>query len=226
MIFKLFMGVTFSYLVVISFNTNAALVGRDLDGNTTTAEAYYDDEAKLTWLADAGSFLGHWNQANNWALNLNIGGVTGWRLPDTLQPDPSCSNQSVIGGGFPVQGWGVNCTGSEMGNLFYNVLGGVAGDSIFTTHNANFYLFSNIQDTNYWSATTCACTSPIWHYAFDFSTGQQGRDSNDDISTKYAWAVQSGDVGTAVSTVPIPAAFWLFGSGLIGLIGLAKRKKA
>jgi hypothetical protein len=30
-------------------------------------------------------------------------------------------------------------------------------------------------------------------------------------------------VGTAV--VPIPPAFWLFGSGLLGLIGIAKRKK-
>jgi len=29
-----------------------------------------------------------------------------------------------------------------------------------------------------------------------------------------------------VATVPIPAAAWLFGSGLIGLIGLASRKKA
>ena len=29
-----------------------------------------------------------------------------------------------------------------------------------------------------------------------------------------------------VSAVPIPAAAWLFGSGLLGLIGIAKRKKA
>ena len=31
---------------------------------------------------------------------------------------------------------------------------------------------------------------------------------------------------SAVSTVPVPAAVWLFGSGLIGLIGVARRKKA
>jgi len=31
---------------------------------------------------------------------------------------------------------------------------------------------------------------------------------------------------SAVSAVPVPAAFWLFGSGLIGLVGLARRKKA
>lgn len=31
---------------------------------------------------------------------------------------------------------------------------------------------------------------------------------------------------TEISTVPVPAAAWLFGSGLLGLIGIARRKKA
>jgi hypothetical protein len=31
---------------------------------------------------------------------------------------------------------------------------------------------------------------------------------------------------TIVSAVPVPAAAWLFGSGLIGLIGIARRKKS
>lgn len=30
---------------------------------------------------------------------------------------------------------------------------------------------------------------------------------------------------TSISTIPVPAAVWLFGSGLIGLIGVARRKK-
>jgi hypothetical protein len=38
----------------------------------------------------------------------------------------------------------------------------------------------------------------------------------------YAWAVHEGNIGA----VPIPAAVWLFGSGLIGLIGAARRKKS
>lgn len=50
------------------------------------------------------------------------------------------------------------------------------------------------------------------------------------------WAIEyaynPGVVKTAflkvahVSLVPVPAAVWLFGSGLIGLIGIARRKKA
>ena len=31
--------------------------------------------------------------------------------------------------------------------------------------------------------------------------------------------------GITISAVPVPAALWLFGSGLIGLIGVARRKK-
>lgn len=34
------------------------------------------------------------------------------------------------------------------------------------------------------------------------------------------------EVNPAVSAVPVPAAVWLFGSGLLGLVGVARRKKA
>ena len=46
-------------------------------------------------------------------------------------------------------------------------------------------------------------------------------------NTFNAWAVQSGDATVGwVPQVPVPAAAWLFGSGLLGLIGVAGRKKA
>ncbi len=119
--------------VVMSFvasSSHASLVGRDLDGNLSTAEAVYDTVADLTWLADSNyaqtsgydaDGLMTWTVANAWAASLDLDGVVGvdgWRLPDTLQPDASCDSQS---GGI---GYGYYCTGSEMGNLFYNVLGG------------------------------------------------------------------------------------------------------
>lgn len=50
--------------------------------------------------------------------------------------------------------------------------------------------------------------------------------SNNQISqtTNSAWAYQAYHL-VSVSAVPVPSAIWLFGSGLLGLIGLAKRKK-
>jgi len=138
---------------LITMSANAALVER-LGGL-----AYYDDVADLTWLADANAAqtsgydtdgLMNWATANAWAAGLDIDGIPGadgWRLPSTLQPDSSCERQDSRGS------FGLNCTGSEMGNLFYNVLGGVPGKSITTTHNSNYDLFSNVQSFNYWSST-------------------------------------------------------------------------
>lgn len=204
-------------------SADAALVSR-LNG-----QAYYDTTTNLTWLADAnaavgssydtyspGSGLMNWADANAWAANLNVDGVTGWRLPTTLQPDASCEYQSGS------VSYGYNCTGSEMGNLFYNVLGGSAGTSITTTHNTNYNLFSNVQNGTHWSVTEFAPnTDAVWTFDMGSSnSGDQGYYNKANIA--FGWAVHSGDV----SAVPVPAAVWLFGSGLIGLTGIARRKRA
>jgi len=164
--------------------------------------------AQLTWLADANAAgtVMTWLDANSWATGLTIDGVSGWRLPDTLQPDASCDSQNGS------VSYGYNCTGSEMGNMFYNVPENTAGSL------SNAGPFSNVQSNIYWSATETAPSSGD-AFAFDISFGNQvyGFKSY----TVYAWAVQSGDV----SAMPVPATAWLFGSGLIGLVGFAKRKK-
>jgi hypothetical protein len=41
----------------------------------------------------------------------------------------------------------------------------------------------------------------------------------------YGQIAATAPTGPPVSAVPVPAAVWLFGSGLIGLIGVARRKK-
>lgn len=196
-------------VLIVTTNVNAALVGRlaVTDGGTDY-QAYYDTEAELTWLADgnsAGTTM-NWADANNWAAGLSVGGINGWRLADTLQPDSNCSFQS----GFDLSD-GYNCTGSEMGNLFYNVLGNTAGSL------SNTGPFNNIRSGGYWSATELGFSTSS-AFIFNMSNGGlfYGNKSVDDSIN--AWAVQSGDV----SAVPVPAAVWLFGSGLIGLVGFAK----
>ncbi|PCJ83805.1 MAG: hypothetical protein COA54_14955 [Thiotrichaceae bacterium] len=108
-----------------------------------------------------------------------------------------------------MQGFGTGCTGSEMGNLF-NV------DGISSAAPGPF---SNIQSHFYWSGTEFA---PVTGSAWGFQFGNGGQSTRNKVNDLFAWAVQSGDV----SAVPVPAAAWLFGSGLLGLVGVARRKSA
>lgn len=194
--------------IFISMPSHAALI------SVLGGQAYYDDVADLTWLANAnaaGTAM-TWETADIWAAGLDIDGVTGWRLPDTLQSGSSCGRQS---GGVSD---GYNCTGREMANLFYNVLGGETGQSITMTHNSNYDLFSNIQSSIYWSGLEYARNTGN---ARNFLFVNGFRTSDVKNGKHYAWAVHSGDVGAA--NIPVPAAVWLFSSGFLGLIGVARQ---
>ncbi len=50
--------------------------------------------------------------------------------------------------------------------------------------------------------------------------------AHDGLNEYESIASASGNVTLSITAVPLPAAVWLFGSGLIGLIGVARRKKA
>ncbi len=212
----------------ISSIANAHLVGRlAATPGGTDYQAYYNDEADLTWLADANVNNGvmNWTDANAWAAGLNVGGVTGWRLPDTIDVGNDGTTYTSIYQGVD---YGYNITThSEMSNMFYNVLGNTARydtSGTATGCTAPDYClssagpFTNLQSGSYWSATEYAPSTDLaWYFLMHF--GDQRYYGK--TSSLYAWAVLSGDV----SAVPVPAAVWLFGSGLIGLIGFAKRKK-
>jgi len=198
-------------LTLITSASQASLIGiLPASPGGTDYQAYYDNVANLTWLANAnGNGAMTWANATAWVASLDIDGVTGWRLPEIVQPDASCSIQDTNDSGF-------NCTGSEMGNLFYNVLGGSAGSSITTSHNGEYDKFSNVQNYYYWSSTVFDGTSS---WSFDLRDGYQ--DWNGTQNAMYAWAVQTGNV----APVPVPAAIWQFGGGLLGLIGVARQRR-
>lgn len=195
---------------LISGTAHAALEGRDLNGSIDSFEAYYDTDLGITWLADANNSLMNWAAANTWAANLSIVDAVNnityadWRLPTS----DSCATY-------------YNCTGSDLGHLFYSELGGTAGQSILTSADPDLAKFTNLQDDAYWSATVYAAdTSLAWN--FSFKQGGQMADSKN-VNDIFALAVVSGDVGIAAIPEPETYAMMLAGLGLVGF--MAGRRK-
>lgn len=147
-------------LLLLPFTSHSALVGRlvDSEGNY---QAYYDTEADLTWLADANYAQTSGYDADGlmslvesmaWAESINIGSIDGWRL---ARP------QTELCGA---------CTGNEMGNLIFNVLGGGWGiaTSITEVHNSNYDLFKNVYYNFYWLSTESPHNfrEPVFHTTY------------------------------------------------------------
>jgi hypothetical protein len=195
-------------LSVLTLSANAALYDR---GNGLI----YDDVMDITWLQDANyaQTSGYdvdgkmtWANANTWAAGLSYGGYDDWRLASA--------------GDTPTGGY--NVTTGELGHMFYNNLGNTASTSIlgnvsFTdaTLGGGTESFLNVQSYAYWLGEEYA---PYTNNAWAFITVYGDQTNYLKSDSFYSWAVRAGDV----SSVPVPAAAWLFGTALLGLVGVKR----
>jgi len=215
------------------------LQARDFDANPATIEGYYDTVLGVTWLANAnanGAMT--WDVANTWAAGLDFGsGIDNWRLPTMIDNSSDGCNFAYTGTdcGYNVQTtsgsppYPATTVYSEMASLFYDTLGNLAYyDTSGTGPQTDWGLsntgpFDALQSDVYWSGLEYApANSAAWIFNFYYGN-QDGRDKVD--ISYYALAVHPGDVGAAVVPAPVPAAVWLFGSGLLGLIGLGRQRR-
>lgn len=214
---------TTAALLAFAISGHAALQGRDLDQNGVT-DAFYDTDLNITWLRDAnyaktsGFDLDgkmSWAQANTWANAVTFAGFGGWRLPTTLVPDSSCTSHANSAG--------ANCSGSEMGHLYYTEFGNSYMSSAHVNTPTNMGNFLNTVTTNayYWSRTSTSQTGDA--YAFTFGRGHQGYGAKS-LVVDYAMLVHYGDISAVVTAVPEPETYAMLLAGL-GLIGAVARRR-
>jgi len=164
-------------------------------------QAYYDPNLNISWAADANVNSDiKWDPAISWVNSLTINGIGNWRLA-SMDVDGDGTAVDCTGGGV------ANCKDNEFGYLYWEESITGAAPTPFTNLNNHDWLSGSE-----WSVTG------VW--VFNFSDGSQAQASK--VTGRYAWAVHDGDIGAAV--IPLPAALWLFGSGLLGLIGVARRR--
>lgn len=229
----------------VSGAAHAALQGRDLDGNLSTFEAYYDTVLDITWLADANYAKAsgydadgrmNWAAANAWVANLSftdgVNNVTyaDWRLPTVAPVNGVSFNGATSYDGSTDAGFNITSPRSELAYMFYVNLGNpgyyspagaVSGCWVSSSDTClkSVGPFSNVQPDAYWSGSEYGeYPDLVWN--LEMFTGFQSVYSKG--MDLYAWAVSPGDV----AAVPEPETYAMLLAGL-GLVGAAvKRRRA
>jgi hypothetical protein len=194
------------YACTLAFNANAAIV----DNGTYTT----DTSTGLDWLDLTATAGMSYNQVS---AELGAGGMfEGWTYATRAQVTglwDSFGGDSNYYSGWSIQNNGLfDAMAPLVGDLYCIANGCSAGEGYsewitgdYRTWEEAYSLFSSDQAIHGISVTE----------DYFITTSLQRYDEGE---------VHAGSALVRVSAVPVPAAVWLFGSGLLGLIGLARRK--
>jgi hypothetical protein len=221
------------FLLVFAGTANASPI---TIGTATYEENDYnliwDDDnngKSVIWLDYTYTAPGNHGVKENWAAGLDsdlsytlsagysIDWVDGdWRLPTCVNGEYTAIGYD--GTTFP----GYNITTSELGHLYYEELGNTGRYDTSGNEYGSYDLISGpfanlVTDKDYWFSTQ---QSGLNYWYFSLEDGLQDR-TNYYNGGLAAMPVRSAEV----SAVPIPGAAWLLGSGLLGLIGIRRRKQ-
>lgn len=160
----------------------------------------YDTDLGITWLQTPNNSNLNWGDATAWAQNLSYEGYDDWRLPSAMNRD----------GSGPDSGW--NCTGSEMGHLYYTELGNKGLSAPDGTNPQpgwglnNKGPFSDLQlydpwhAYTYWTNTEYEPDPSNAAWMFMFTDGLQSASTKGSDGGFHALAVRDGDFGPSVSS--------------------------
>ena len=236
MVNKSIIGAACACLAAVSFSVDAALV---TGGNLLSGA---DGDQLETWLS-----VGNQDFTNIW---IGIGGVSTADQFHAAVDDagPTISIYSVTSpngavarvGGYTTTSWDVSGSALQADDdaFIFNLDAGEIQrlepkyvGSFFATERRSYW-FSVFGPDLRGGSGILGVNAGAYSDVYDRSQGLITQDGDTgygigSIETVHGLVVHSLEVYTfAPSTVPIPSAVWLFGSGLIGLIGLARRKKA
>jgi hypothetical protein len=114
------------------------------------------------------------------------------------------------------------------GNSLYRSDGG-GGFTLLTSSIGSAQPYSDTLLTQCYDAGDCSYLPALQDYApLAATSGTLGFTTDPFLGIRTYLDIGSGNSMevTSVSSVPVPAAVWLFGSGLLGLLGMARRTKA
>lgn len=186
--------------------SSLSFAGLDFTGTVNTGAS--EDGMTLTPTNRLGAVGGftlenlNWNQTD---VNCDTGG--------------NCTTNGVTVWDTFTTGSATNGTGTINGTKLANG-GDLDGDSV-DDYIATIVSGGTVGST--WTGFVGAQYWEIWDVAFLSDASATG------FSKDVIFGTAGGDfgeyVGVQVAPVPVPAAVWLFGSGLLGLVGVARRKK-
>ena len=185
----------------------STLLGRDINGHAVAASDasavfLYDTVLDVTWMRDAHALpQDQWADSMAAAAALNVGGFTGWRLPQLLDTGAAGPNFSFSGtdAGYNVQTLSGGVVYSEMAYLWYVELGNLAYyDTSGNVGQPGWGLsntgdFQNLLSGQYWLGLQYVTNFNSYGWAFDVTLGLQQFDPHPGDALR-AMVLRDGDV--------------------------------
>ena len=204
---------------LINATAGAALVDQP-DGTVL------DTNLNIYWTQDAGYAGGPmtWFEAQNWIASLNNTkyiGFNNWRLPQVAPVNGAAFDITNSFDGSTDNGYNITSRASELSYMYHVNLGNLA---LYDTAGnfgqpgwglKNTGPFPRLAVGAYWTKVDNP-TDSAQAFIVGMGNGHQNFFAKDTLH--YAWAVRD-------AAVPIPAAVWLFSTGLLGLLGTAGKRR-